>query len=75
MEQAPFCPPTLRCAWFKMAPAAVGVCPTTLGTDTEVWLPDTVRTTFVVCLTLLPPAGDWSSTVPTGWSLDTLRTV
>ena len=58
--------PTFRPAWLKFAPAEAGDWPSTLGTDTEVWVPDTVSTTGTVDLTLVPPAGFWVSTVPMG---------
>ena len=29
--------PTLRPAWVRCDPAAAGDCPSTLGTETEVW--------------------------------------
>ena len=58
-----------------MDPADAGDCPSTLGTETEVWVPDTVNSTLVVVLTFDPPAGDWSSTVPIGLLLVTYFTV
>src|SRR5271169_363266 len=58
--------PTFRPAWLNVAPAEAGDCPSTLGTFTEVWVPDTVSTTGTVDLTLVPPAGFWLSTVPMG---------
>ena len=42
---------------MRVEPADAGDCPTTLGTDTEVWVPDTVSTTGTVAFTLAPPAG------------------
>ena len=58
-----------------MLPARAGDCPTTLGTETELWVPETVRATLRVSRILVPPAGSWLSTVPTGWLLVTLWTV
>ncbi len=34
--------PTFRPAWPNVTPADPGLCPSTLGPDTEVWVPDTV---------------------------------
>ncbi len=56
-------------------PADAGVCPTTLGTVTDVWVPDTVNSTFVEDLTLSPAAGFWARTVPMGLLLVTYLTV
>ena len=49
-----------------MPPAWAGDCPITLGTDTEDCVPETVRVTLCVSRILVPPAGSWLSTVPTG---------
>ena len=64
--------PTVRPAWVRRLPARAGDCPMTLGTETEVWVPETVRATFFVSGIFWPAAGFWSSTVPTGWLLVTL---
>ena len=74
-EQAVVWLPTFRLSPRSVAPAAAGDCPTTLGTDTEVWVFDTVRVTLCVSRILVPPAGSWLGTVPTGWLLLTLWTV
>ena len=57
--------PTFSPAWVRMPPALAGDCPTTLGTDTEVCVPETVRTTLRVSRILVPAAGSWLKTVPT----------
>ena len=62
--------PTFRPAWLRVAPAEAGDWPSTLGTFTEVWVPETVSTIGTVDLTLEPPAGSWLSTVPMGLWLD-----
>ena len=67
--------PTFSPAPRRVAPADAGDCPSTLGTVTDVCVPDTVSTTCTVALTLAPPAGLWLSTVPTGWLLVTYLTV
>ena len=67
--------PTFSPAWVRVEPADAGDCPSTLGTETEVCVPDTVSTTGTVAFTLAPPAGFWSRTVPTGWVLVTLLTL
>ena len=52
---------------LSVAPADAGVCPSTLGTDTDVCVPDTVSTTGTLALIFVPAAGLWLITVPTGW--------
>ena len=59
-------PASVRCD-----PAVAGDCPSTLGTETSLWVPETVSTTGTFCLTLDPPAGVCEITVPTGLGLVT----
>jgi hypothetical protein len=66
LEQALVWLPTLSWACCNTDPAEAGDVPTTLGTCVVVCVPDTVSCTFTVALTCAPPAGFWSSTVPTG---------
>ena len=65
-EHALVCLPTFRPAPFRMEPADAGDSPTTVGTVTEVWVPDTVSCTLTFALTLAPPAGFWSA--PFRWA-------
>ena len=69
LEQALVWDPTLSPAWVKCDPAAPGDCPSTLGTETSLCVPETVSTTVAFCLTLAPPAGVCEITVPTGLGL------
>ena len=57
VEQALVCVPTVRPARARTAPALLGDWPRTLGTDTEVCVPDTVRAIGTLALILEPPAG------------------
>jgi hypothetical protein len=67
--------PTVRPARASVPPAAVGDCPSTLGTETDVWVPETVSCTGTVCLTWDPAVGLWDNTIPCGWLLETVLTV
>ena len=67
--------PTFSPSPLRVAPADAGDCPSTLGTDTDDCALDTVSTTGTVALTLVPPAGLWLITVPTGWLLVTSLTL
>ena len=68
LEQALVWLPTFRPAWVRVRAGAAGDCPSTLGTETDVCVPDTVRFTWTVWLDLgarrrgsgsapCPPAG------------------
>ncbi len=63
------CDPTFNPFCARIAPALAGDWPSTLGTGTAVCVPDTVSTTGMLALMLVPPAGFWLMTKPTGWLL------
>ena len=76
LEQALLWDPTLRPAPLRVAPADAGDCPSTLGTDTDVCVPDTVSCHRNVRLDLgASRPGSGSITVPTGWVLVTYLTL
>ena len=69
------CDPTVNPFCARIEPALAADCPSTLGTATSVWLPDTVSTTGTFALIFVPAAGLWVSTVPTGCVLEMSFTV
>ena len=57
LEQALLWLPTLSPAPRSVAPADAGDCPSTLGTETDVCVPETVSTTGTFALIFVPAAG------------------